>query len=196
MNLLIFAGSTRQHSLNRRLAHAASSLAWDARIAITHIELSDFDLPLYNGDLEAQGLPTDVLRLKQLALDHPAWLICTPEYNGSYPPLLKNTLDWLSRPVPVDPAWTDGLRPFRGKVVGVLSASPGALGGLRAHAHLASLLLTLKCWVAPNAYALPHADQAFDAQGQLLQESAQHGVLAVIREVTDAAARLNRPKNP
>lgn len=190
MNLLVFAGSARQQSLNRRLAATASNLARESGEAVTHIELGDFDLPLYNGDLEARGLPPDVVRLKQLAQDHPGWLICTPEYNGSYPPLLKNTLDWLSRPVPDHPDWADGLRPFRGKVVGVISASPGALGGLRAHAHLASLLLTLKCWVAPSAYALAHADQAFDAQGQLLQPAARHGVQAVIDEVVHAAARL------
>ena len=191
MKLLVFAGSARQHSLNRKLARVVADLATHTVEAVTHIELSDFDLPLYNGDLEAHGLPPDVLRLKQLALDHPGWIICTPEYNGTYPPLLKNTLDWLSRPVPADPAWKDGLRPFRDKVVGVISASPGALGGLRAHPHLASLLLTLKCWVAPTGYALSHAETAFDEQGRLINATARQGVEAVIHQVATAMRRLS-----
>lgn len=196
MNLLIFAGSTRRDSLNRKLATASADLARHLTKAITHIELSEFDLPMYNGDLEAQRLPADVIRLKQLALAHPAWIICSPEYNGTYPALLKNTLDWLSRPVPADATWGDGLRPTRGKVVGVLSASPGALGGLRAHPHLAALLLTLKCWVAPTGYALSHADSAFDDQGHLINAAARQGVQAVIDQVVTAATRLNSDSPP
>lgn len=83
---------------------------------------------MYNADLEAQGTPADVLRLKQVLHDHPAWIICSPEYNGSYTALLKNTIDWASSPVQGHPDWQDGTRSFRGKVVGMLSASPGALG--------------------------------------------------------------------
>ena len=71
------------------------------------------------------------MRLKQALFDHPAWIICSPEYNGSYTALLKNTIDWASSPVKGHPEWQDGTRSFRGKVVGMLSASPGALGGLR-----------------------------------------------------------------
>ena len=96
------------------------------------------------------GTPADVMRLKQIFYEHPAWIICTPEYNASYPALLKNTLDWLSSPVKGDPVWSDDFRFSRGKVVGMLSASPGALGGLRSQSHLAPLLLNLHCWVAPR----------------------------------------------
>jgi NAD(P)H-dependent FMN reductase len=141
MRLLVFAGSTRQQSFNRKLAGAAAVLAREAGADVTHIELGAFDVPMYNADVEAQGTPADVLRLKQLAFEHPAWIICAPEYNASYPALLKNTLDWISSPVKSDPAWTDGFKSTRGKVVGMLSASPGALGGLRSQSHLAPLLL-------------------------------------------------------
>ncbi len=149
MKLLVFAGSTRQNSFNRRLARVAAGLARDAGAEATLLELSDFDIPMYNADLEARGTPSDVLRLKQLMWEHPAWIICSPEYNGSYTALLKNTIDWASSPVRTDPAWADGIKSFRGKVVGMLSASNGALGGLRSQSHLAPLLINLECWLAP-----------------------------------------------
>ena len=98
--LLIFAGSTRQHSFNRRLANAAAAMARAEGADVTHIELSDFDVPLYNADLEARGTPADVMRLKAIAYDHPAWIICSPEYNGSYTGLLKNTIDWINAEYP------------------------------------------------------------------------------------------------
>src|SRR3954466_14385656 len=180
MRLLVFAGSTRQGSYNRKLATATATLAAANGAEVTHIELGDFDVPMYNADLEAKGTPPDVLRLKQLTFDHPAWIICAPEYNASYPALLKNTLDWISSPVKSDPAWTDGFKSSRGKVVGMLSASPGALGGLRSQSHLAPLLLNLHCWVAPSNYALGRAADAFDAEGQLTDERARKNVRTVI----------------
>ena len=191
MKLLVFAGSTRQQSYNRRLARVAAGLARDKGAEVTHIELGDFDVPLYNADLEARGTPPDVIRLKQLAFDHPGWIICAPEYNASYPALLKNTLDWISSPVKGDPVWDDDFRATRGKVVGMLSASPGALGGLRSQSHLAPLLLNLHCWVAPTAYALGRAGDAFDADGNLVAKGAVERVQKVIDQVMFAAQRLH-----
>ncbi|MDP1740590.1 MAG: NAD(P)H-dependent oxidoreductase [Polaromonas sp.] len=188
--LLVFAGSTRQASFNRKLAHVAAQMASASGAQVTHIELSDFDIPMYNADLEAQGTPADVMKLKQLMFEHPAWIICSPEYNGSYTALLKNTIDWVSSPVKSDPAWQEGFKSFTGKVVGMLSASPGALGGLRSQSHLAPLLLNAQCWVAPKAFALGRAGEAFDAQGQLLSEAHRKSVQAVIDQVLFAAGRL------
>jgi chromate reductase, NAD(P)H dehydrogenase (quinone) len=193
MRLLIFAGSTRLQSFNRKLAKATAAMARAAGAEVTHLELADFDVPMYNADLEAQGTPRDVLRLKQLAFEHPAWIICAPEYNASYPALLKNTLDWISSPVKSDPHWNDGFKSSRGKVVGILSASPGALGGLRSQSHLAPLLLNLKCWVAPDNHALSHAGDAFDAEGALVDDRARKQVRSVIDQVLWAAERLNQP---
>ncbi|MCB1989092.1 MAG: NAD(P)H-dependent oxidoreductase [Burkholderiaceae bacterium] len=188
--LLVFAGSTRQHSYNRRLAQVAAGMAREAGADVTLLELSDFDIPLYNADLEARGTPTDVLRLKQVLSDHPAWIICSPEYNGSYTALLKNTIDWASSPVKGNPVWQDGTHSFRGKVVGMLSASPGALGGLRSQSHLAPLLINLECWLAPKAFALGAAGSAFDDQGALVQEAQREPVRAVVDQVLWAAQRL------
>jgi chromate reductase len=145
---------------------------------------------MYNADLEAISTPADVMRLKQIFYEHPAWIVCTPEYNASYPALVKNTFDWISSPVKSDPAWTEGFKSTRGKVVGVLSASPGALGGLRSQSHLVPLLLNLQCWVAPQNYALGRAAEAFDAEGKLVNEAARKPIQAVIDQVLFAAQRL------
>ena len=191
MKVLIFAGSTRQQSYNRKLARVTAEMARASGAEVTHLELGDFNVPMYNADLEAQGTPADVMRLKQIFFEHPAWIVCTPEYNASYPALVKNTFDWISSPVKSDPAWTEGFKSTRGKVVGVLSASPGALGGLRSQSHLVPLLLNLHCWVAPQNYALGRAADAFDADGRLINEAARKPIQAVIDQVLFAAQRLN-----
>ena len=191
MKILIFAGSTRKESYNRKLAQAAAETARRQGAQATVLELSDFDIPLYNADLEAGGTPPDVIRLKQALHEHSAWLICSPEYNGSYPALLKNTLDWASSPVKGDARWSDGVLPFRGKVVGMCSASPGGLGGLRAQSHLAALLLNLECWLTPVSHAVGHAGDAFDVQGKLLRSQDQQGLQAVVSKVLWAVQRLH-----
>ena len=190
MKLLVFAGSTRQHSFNRQLAAIAATLARDAGAEVSHLELSDFDIPLYNADLEARGTPHDVIRLKKLMFEHPAWIICSPEYNGSYTALLKNTIDWASSPVKDDPEWSSGTKPFRGKVVGLLSASPGAYGGLRSLSHLNPLLLNLQCWIAPQQFALANARQVFGPDGAPQREVARKSVQAVVDQVLWAGQRL------
>ena len=188
--LLIFAGSTRQLSFNRRLANVTAAMARAEGADVTHIELSDFDVPLYNADLEARGTPADVMRLKAIAYDHPGWIICSPEYNGSYTGLLKNTIDWISSPVKGDPIWSDGDRSMRGKVVGLMSASPGALGGLRSLSHLNPLMTLSQCWIAPKQFALGRAGDAFDDNGELQLPAQRDSVLEVVKQVLWAAERL------
>ena len=188
--LLIFAGSIRRASFNRQLAHAAAKMAASSGAEVTLLELAELAIPMYNADLEAAGTPADVMKLKQILFDHPAWIICSPEYNGSYTALLKNTLDWASSPIKSDPNWQNGFKSFEGKVVGLLSASPGALGGLRSQSHLAPLLLNLQCWVAPKSFALGRAAQAFDAEGRLTNPAHISQVQAVIEQVLRASERL------
>ena len=188
--LLIFAGSTRQHSFNRQLAHAVTTMARASGADVKHLELSTLDIPLYNADLEAQGTPPDVIRLKETMDAHPAWIICSPEYNGSYTGLLKNTIDWASSPVKGHPVWGDGNRPFEGKVVGLLSASNGALGGLRSLSHLNPLMLNLHCWVAPKQFALGRASEAFDEAGLLKSDAHRRSAQAVVDQVLWAAKRF------
>jgi len=190
--LLVFAGSTRAQSWNRKLANAAANMATADGAQVTHIELADFDVPIYDADLEARGTPGDVMRLKELFHAHPAWLICSPEYNGSYTALLKNTIDWVSSPIKGDPLWANGTKPFIGKVVGLLAASPGAMGGLRSLNHLAPLLINLQCWVAPKQFALPKAHEAFDPDGQLSKEAARTQAKAVVDQVLWATRQFQK----
>ena len=190
MKILVFAGSTRAASHNRKLAGVVANLARDAGAEVTHLELGDYDVPMYNADLEARGTPADVMRLKQIFFEHPAWIICTPEYNASYPALVKNTFDWISSPVKGDAVWNDDFRATRGKVVGVLSASPGALGGIRSQSHLVPLLFNLHCWVCPRTYALGRAVAAFNDAGELADEASRERVRGVVDQVLWAAQRL------
>ena len=189
--LLVLAGSTRAGSWNRKLAGVAAELARAGGADVSHIELADFELPLYNADLEARGTPEAAIRLKALFHAHPAWIICSPEYNASYTALLKNTIDWVSSPVKGHAEWSSGTRPFEGKVVGLLSASPGALGGLQSLSHLAPLLRNLQCWVAPRQFALSRAAEAFDADGLLVAETNRERVRAVVDQVLWASPRLH-----
>ena len=191
MKTLVFAGSTRQQSFNRRLAAVAAQAARDQGADVTLLELADFDLPLYNGDLEAQGTPDKVRQLKAIVHAHPAWIICSPEYNASYTGLLKNTLDWLSRPIAGDADWAVGGKPFNNKVVGLLAASNGALGGVRGLAQLAPLMRQLQCWVAPKQFALSRAAEAFDDKGLLRDATQQASVVAVVEQVLHTARKLN-----
>lgn len=198
-SILVFAGSTRAQSHNRKLARVAAQLARDAGATVTHIELGDFDVPMYNADLESRGTPRDVIRLKDLFFSHAGHLIVSPEYNGSYTALLKNTIDWVSSPAKVGgevtaemaAPWASGTKPFRDKVVGLLAASPGALGGLRSLEHLAPLVRNLGCWLAPAQFALGRAHEAFDEQGQLKDDKQRAAVRAVVDQVLLGATRLN-----
>ncbi|NJM42839.1 MAG: NAD(P)H-dependent oxidoreductase [Brachymonas sp.] len=197
-SILIFAGSSRVNSFNRKLAKEAARLVREADARPTYIELGDLNFPLYNADLESRGTPGAVIRLKEMMHAHAGWIIASPEYNGSYTALLKNTIDWASSPAKAgaecsqDEAenWKSGTKPFAGKVVGLLSASPGMMGGLRSLEHLAPLMRNLQCWVAPQQYALGKAGDAFDAQGHLKDEAAIAKVKAVVDQVIWAVQRL------
>ena len=191
MKTLIFAGSTRQNSFNRKLAHAAAAQATQSGADDTLLELASLNIPLYNADLEAEGTPSDVIKLKEIMDSHPAWIIVSPEYNGSYTGLLKNTIDWASSPVKGHALWSDSNKPFSGKVIGLMSASPGALGGLRSLSHLQPVLLNLQAWVCPRQFALSHAGDAFDAEGELTKDGSRKQVQGVTDQVLWAAQRFS-----
>lgn len=185
--ILAFAGSTRRDSWNRKLVQAAAASARSTGADVTLLDLADYPLPLYNGDLEARdGLPEPAQRLKTLFKAHDGLLIASPEYNSSVPPLLKNTLDWVSR------EWQDesGLVPYQNKVAAIMAASPGALGGMRMLPHLRQILNTLGVLVLPGQFSLPHADKAFDAETGALRSPARlHSLVAELLQTTTALKR-------
>ena len=185
--ILAFSGSIRRDSWNRKLIQAAVDATRAAGGAVTLIDLADYPLPLYNGDLEDRdGLPDDALRLKALFKEHDALLIASPEYNSSMPPLLKNTIDWVSR------EWQgeSGLVPYQNKVAAILAASPGQFGGMRMLPHLRQILNTLGVLVLPGQFSLPHADTAFDAEsGALKSPSRWHALVLELLTTTTALGK-------
>ena len=187
--ILAFAGSNRKASCNRKLIGAAAQLGTEAGLEVTLVDLNEYDLPIYNGDLEeTSGLPANALALKKLIHAHDAVLIASPEYNASVTPLLKNTIDWCSRPGGED----DPGKVWNGKLVGLLSASPGGLGGIRALNHLRAILLNVSAFVIPAQFALSGAMQAFDEAGHLKEEAARKAVLSVLTQLSETAQALTR----
>ncbi len=134
--LLVFAGSIRSGALSAKLAALAAKELALADADVTHVSLADYPLPLYDGDAEAgQGIPDNAARLARLIAASRGVFIATPEYNNSLPPLLKNTLDWVSRHKHT------GSLPYRRKVYAVGSTSDGPFGGARALIELRKVLL-------------------------------------------------------
>jgi NAD(P)H-dependent FMN reductase len=162
--ILAFAGSTRTDSFNKKLVKIAADGAKDAGSDITVIDLRDFAMPLYDGDLEQQdGLPQNARKLKDLMLSHQGILISSPEYNSSISGVLKNTIDWTSR----QSQGEESLACFKGKVAAIMSASPGGLGGLRGLVHVRAILENMSVLVIPEQIAISKAHEAFNIDGTL-----------------------------
>jgi len=178
--VLAFAGSARTDSFNVKLVNIAAEGAREAEAEVTVLNLKDFPLPLFNQDLEAaEGPPEQAIRLKGIMLAHEGLLIASPEYNSSISPLLKNTIDWVSRPADGEPM----LAVYRDKVAAVMSASPGGLGGLRGLVHLRSILSNMGVLVIPDQVAVTQAHSAFDDHGNLLDAKRQTSVQGLGRSV-------------
>ncbi len=187
IKILAFAGSTRRDSWNKKLLHIAIQGARSAGAQVTLIDLKDFPLPLYDGDLEATaGVPENALKLKELFKSHQGLLLACPEYNSSITAVLKNTLDWVSRPVPDEPP----LAAFKGKVVTLISASPGALGGLRGLVHVRAILGNIGCIVLPEQQAVSKASTAFNDVGGLKDEAMQKRIDGLGAQLAQFLARL------
>lgn len=166
--LLFFAGSARRGSLNQKLARKAAKIAEDKGAEVTVIDLKDFQMPLYDGDLEAdEGLPENAIKLKKLFVEHDGFYIASPEYNSSFSALLKNTLDWISRPHEKDEVL---LSAFNGKTAAIGSIAPGALGGLRGLVPLRMMLSNIAVHVVPNQVAISFGFEAFDDEDELKDE--------------------------
>jgi len=174
--ILAFAGSTRKGSFNKQLVRIAARGAEKAGAQVTVIDLKDYPLPLFDEDDEAaSGMPEKGKELKRLMIEHDGLLISAPEYNSSITAVLKNAIDWVSRREGNEAP----LAAFRGKAASLMSASPGALGGLRGLVHVRSILGNIGVIVLPDQVAVPKASDAFAAEGQLKDAALQGKVEAL-----------------
>ncbi len=181
--ILAFAGSTRTASYNKQLVRFAADAARAAGAEVTLLDLRDFPMPLFDGDLEDQGgLPENAKKLKAIFREHDALLIASPEYNSSITAVLKNSLDWISRGETDD---EPALAAFRGKTAALLSASPGALGGLRGLVHLRAILGNIGVIVLPDQVAVSKAHEAFDEKGGIKDERSAKQVTRVAQGLVD-----------
>jgi chromate reductase len=188
VKILALSGSARRDSLNRKLLEIAVCGARDSGASVASISLADYPLPLYDGDLEAdQGAPDNARALQRLFAEHDGLLIASPEHNGGYTALLKNAVDWISRPTATGES---GVLLFSRKVSAVISASPGPMGGLRSVLGFRGVLEKLGSIVIPQSFSLGTAHTAFDGS-VLLDEKVRANVRSVGAALAEMTKRLS-----
>jgi NAD(P)H-dependent FMN reductase len=186
--ILAFAGSARTGSYNKKLVKIAVAGARAAGAEVTYLDLRDLPMPLFDADLEAaEGMPPNAQAFKDLMIAHQGLLISSPENNSSVSACLKNAIDWASRP---GPAGEPPLVAFDGKVAGLMSASPGRLGGLRGLVHLRAILGNIRVLVLPDQVAVSGADEAFAEDGSLKDKRQQAAIEALGARVAAVVAKL------
>ncbi|MGZ5862291.1 MAG: NADPH-dependent FMN reductase [Methyloceanibacter sp.] len=189
MRLLFFAGSTREGSYNKRLARLAQHIAQANGVEGVFVDLRDYTMPLYSGDLEAeQGPPVAAREFKALLSEYQGVFVASPEYNSSITPLLKNTLDWVTR---VRGKGESGLEVYKSRVFAISGASPGYYGAMRSLLHLRQILeVGIGATVIPQQMALPRAGNAFADDGSLKDKSQQSLLKDVVEALATAARKL------
>jgi NAD(P)H-dependent FMN reductase len=188
VKILAFAGSARAGSFNKKLIAIAVEAARTAGAEVTLLDFRELPLPLYDGDLEeVKGLPENAKKLKTLMREHDGFLISAPEYNSSITPLLKNAIDWASRSETDD---EPALVCYRGKTAALLSASPGALGGLRGLVHVRSILGNIGVYLLPDQVSIPSAYEAFDDNGKLKDERKARQVANIATGLVEMTRKL------
>ncbi len=188
LKILVIPGSLRTGSLNARLAAVAAYEFAQADAEVTRISLGDFPLPIYDGDLQTKsGVPKNAINLKRMIGAHHGVLIVTPEYNSSVPPLVKNTIDWVTR---VQDAPEARGQVFRETPFAIAAASGGRLGGTRALAALRLILSACHATVIPNQLALSFADQAYDDMDRLKHPADIEALNALVRQLIDVSQRM------
>ena len=187
--ILVFPGSNRSGSHNARLAGTIVKALTAHSCEITRISLRDYPLPIFDADLEKQeGPPQNALKLARLFHEHDAVMLVSPEYNTSLPPLVKNTIDWVSRVKADD---RGELAPYRGKVFAVSAASPTLYGGMRCLIHLRTILSSLGALVIAEQLAVSRAQDAFDGMDALKDGQLRARLDAMCVSLVEKAALLS-----
>jgi len=188
LKILVIPGSLRTGSLNARLAAAAAHQFAQADAEVTRISLADFPLPIYDGDLQAKaGVPKNAVNLKRMIGAHHGVLIVTPEYNACVPPLVKNTIDWVTR---VQDSHETRGQVFRGRPFAIAAASESRLGGTRSLAALRLILTACHATVIPNQLALSFASEAYDDMDRLKHPADIEALGALVRQLIEVSQRM------
>ncbi len=189
--ILAFAGSLRKDSYNKKLVKIAAHAAEQAGGEVTLIDLNDYPLPVYSGDIEElEGIPANALKLKELFSNSDGFIISSPEYNSSLSGALKNAIDWVSRPASPKEVY---LSCFTDKVALIISASVGALGGLRGLVHLRLILQNINVFVIPGQKSISNAMEAFDATGNLKSTEQQEAIKGLGKQLVETTRKLKNP---
>ena len=192
--IVVFAGSNRTGAYSGKTADAAVKTLALLGAEVTRIALTDYPMPILDQDFEdSEGIPQSAIRLARIIADNDGMLIVTPEYNASIPPLLKNTIDWLSR------ISSDGdrqLKPFAGKIAALCASSPGKLGGIRALGHLRPICMNVGLEVVTPQCSVGGAGSAFDEEGNLSDARTAGMMENVCRTLCQHAALLSTRLEP
>ncbi|MEO0329737.1 MAG: NADPH-dependent FMN reductase [Pseudomonadota bacterium] len=186
--IIVISGSIRSGSINTRLAGTITRELSLVDCEVTRLSLEDYPLPIYNGDMEAaEGVPENAIKLAKLFATHDgAYFVC-PEYNGSLTPLMKNTIDWISR---VSAEKTDGVPAFRGKLAAIGAASPGGMGGMSMLYHLREILVRLGMLVISEQVALGNSATAFDELDNVKDERTAQFLKQSCQSLVNKASNL------
>jgi chromate reductase len=188
LKILVIPGSLRTGSLNVRLAAAAAYEFVQAGAEVTRISLGDFPLPIYDGDLHSKSdVPKHAINLKRMIGAHHGVLFVTPEYNSSVPPLVKNTIDWVTR---VQDAHETRGQVFRERAFAIAAASESRFGGARSLAALRLILTACRATVIPNQLALSFAGEAYDDMDRLKHSADIEALNALVRQLIDVSQRM------
>lgn len=182
MRLLVFAGSLRRDSFNRKLAALAAELARAQGHEVDHADFREFEMPPYDGDLETDaGLPEGALRLKARVEAADAIILSSPEYNNGIPGTLKNAIDWVSRARPM---------PWAKKPMLLVTASPGPFGGVRSLGQLRLVMMACSAWVYPDSFNLARANVAFADDGRMNDAGSNDRLAKLVEEFGAWAGKL------
>lgn len=184
--ILVFPGSNRAGAFSGKVADAAARELVRQECDVTRISLIDYPMPIMDEDLQRlHGIPENVLKLARLINAHDGILIASPEYNGSIPPLLKNAIDWVSR---VSRDGDKPLKPYKDKIAGLCSSSPGSFAGILALSHLRPVLIRLGMQVVSEQCSVANAETAFDADGSLRDQKAAANLVKTCKSLAEQAA--------
>jgi len=192
--ILVFAGSLRTGAYSIQTADAAMKDLALQGADVTRISLGDYPLPLVDQDLEKEkGVPENAVKLARQIASHDGFLIASPEYNASIPPLLKNAIDWVSR---VRRDHGRPFKPFDGRIAALCSSSDGNFAGMRGLYHLRAVLMACQVEVITPQCSVPRASEAFDEDGQFREERLRHQMETVCRTLIERATMLSTRVEP